>query len=425
MEKCKYYGGTAPLAADDNSGRYIICSQMPDGKTFYPFSDDTGKEQNHKCWSAGENCPFLQRKDNEDMKVQEMLEEQQQTMMDETSTPATVKAANTTLSAKQTEALSLHRKILADGAIAAESLTALAKDLKEMRDSKLYLELGHTNFEDYCEKSAGIKQRQAYNFIKSLETFGEDGLQSNASLGITKLAALATLCDADRAELMNSEDVSELSTRELQARIDDLQHKYDQQTLDFTALAAEKEELSEKIEGENSLKESLNDALNKIKELESRPVDVAVQEMSEEDKAKLRAEIAAELAHEAGKDLKAAEDKAKKEIEQAKMNSKKLADDALAEKKAAEAAKKAAEEKAAALEKEIADLQANAKKAATAPPPSEKKEVLKYHFEAIKNAFNASAEIISALEGEEKGKFKGAMLKLTDACKAIVEGIEV
>ena len=90
------------------------------------------------------------------------------------------KPNGTDLTEKQVEAKKLHHKILADGRAAADLLVELAKDLREMRDTKLYIELGYDSFEAYCEEAAHIKQRQAYNFIKALDEFGQEGLQSNA-----------------------------------------------------------------------------------------------------------------------------------------------------------------------------------------------------------------------------------------------------
>lgn len=63
------------------------------------------------------------------------------------------------------EAFRTHQRIMANGTIAAQALFEVCKDLKHMRDEKLYAALGYENFEDYCEQMAGIKSRMAYNYI--------------------------------------------------------------------------------------------------------------------------------------------------------------------------------------------------------------------------------------------------------------------
>ena len=311
-----------------------------------------------------------------------------------------ITTVNTELTEKQTEAYKLHNKILVSGQMAAEYLVDLAKNLRQMRDTKLYTELGFETFEAYCEDAAHIKQRQAYNFIKALDEFGENGLQSNASLGITKLTALATLCADDREQLMQSVDVANISTRELEEKIAELKKKCEQLELELDTTKTEKEaemqvvveaasKADEKMNKAKEEKRRLEDKLTELQarydELKSRPVEVAVAEPTEEQKAALRKEIEAKVKEE---------------------NSKAVAQ--------AQQEKQEAEKKAKQLEKEIEVLQATAK---NSTPSGETKELLKFHFSNIKTAFNAAAEIISDMEdGEEKEKFKAALKKLVEEC---------
>lgn len=464
MKRCEHYKGTERNPADEN-GSFIVCPNMPNGKVFFPFGFPDGKEQSAKCWNDGEGCIYKNpeiendtleidnktpeiendtpetdnRKDEYEMKIQSLInDEPEQTSLDTSYRPAALEAASTELTAKQIEAVTLHRKILTDGQIAADSLVALAQDLKQMRDTKLYLELGHETFESYCNDSAKIGQRQAYNFIKALDSWGADGMAAHAGLGITKLSALATLFEDEREQLLESEDVAALSVRELQAKIDELQHKYEQQTLVLNDLTEEKEKIGDDyvaLDSDYLMEKEKTEALiaqlkatedkklaleEKLKELETAPKDV-ITAISDEDKAKIRAEAAKELAEEQKKAIKEAEkkatDKAQKDITTAEA-AKKTAE---AAKELAEREKKAAEEKAKTLEAQISELQSIAKKAQSAPPPSEKKELIKYHFNTIQTAFNASAEIIGALEGEERKQYKAMMLKLSDSFRAEIE----
>ena len=57
------------------------------------------------------------------------------------------------------QAFELHYRIISSADTAQSALWDMCKNLKEMRDSKLYKALGYKNFEDYCEKEVGMKRR--------------------------------------------------------------------------------------------------------------------------------------------------------------------------------------------------------------------------------------------------------------------------
>ncbi|MDE6776416.1 MAG: hypothetical protein K2J25_00620, partial [Oscillospiraceae bacterium] len=71
---------------------------------------------------------------------------------------------NIVVSPEYTKAMKLDRHIKTNAQMAQDSLYEVCKGLKEMRDDKLYQELGYQNFEDYSENEVGIKRSQAYNF---------------------------------------------------------------------------------------------------------------------------------------------------------------------------------------------------------------------------------------------------------------------
>lgn len=309
-----------------------------------------------------------------------------------------------TMSEKQVKAISLHKKILANGQIAAEALVELAKNLKEMRDSKLYIELGHESFDDYCEKSAHIRQRQAYKFIKALEEFGEQKLLENSGLGITKLAALATLCEEDREAIMSSENVQGLSSRELEEKIAELKKRCEQLTFEIESREETAEEVKARLETEKrELAERIAILETENKSLKNRPAEVKAA-ASKEEIDKIKTTLADEM-----------EEIKEREIKKYK-----------SDKKNAEREKAKSDEKVKALEKQIADLQASAKadKDTKTAPASGCKELLKYHFNSIQTAFNSAAEIIGKQEqAEEKDKLKKAAKKLLSMCEAAIEEV--
>ncbi|MCH5201544.1 MAG: DUF3102 domain-containing protein [Oscillospiraceae bacterium] len=293
---------------------------------------------------------------------------------------------------RQLKAQSLHRTILANGQIAAEAMVELAKNLKEMRDTKLYKELGYDKFEAYCEEAAHIKQRQAYNFIKALDEFGQEGLQANANLGITKLTALAALCSDDREQLMATVDVEAVSTRELEEKIAELKKKCEQLSLDLDAANKADDALEQLTEEKQELESKLTDLQEENEKLKNRPVEVAVAEPSEKQLEEIRKKVEAEV--------KADGDKRVKKALEGQLS---------------------AEKRAQELEEQVKVLQSTAQKSA---PPSERRELLKFHFSNIETAFNAAADIIRAMDdGEEKEKFRAAMRTFVDKCVNAVVGV--
>ena len=66
-------------------------------------------------------------------------------------------------------AYNLHQKILITAQMAQKNLYDMCVMLKQMRDDKLYKELGYNNFEDYCEEEAGLSYRHAHRLITIIE----------------------------------------------------------------------------------------------------------------------------------------------------------------------------------------------------------------------------------------------------------------
>lgn len=83
------------------------------------------------------------------------------------------KTETTVLSVDYSRAVRLDTHIKTHADLVQKSLYEVCKGLKEMRDEKLYKELGYRNFEEYCTQSVGIKRRQAYNYITIAENLSE------------------------------------------------------------------------------------------------------------------------------------------------------------------------------------------------------------------------------------------------------------
>lgn len=308
----------------------------------------------------------------------------------------------------------LDSRINANAKIAADSIVAVGRDLKNMRDEKLYTELGCDTFEEYCNEMTPIKQRQAYNFIKCYEKYGER-LAELSDIGITKLTLMSALDDEDSDALIESGDAESLSVRELEQRVKELQTKCEQLTLDLDEKSKEENRLDkmrnemEKLQAELAAQKDIQAKKDeRIKALESKPVEVAVSKPSKaeiaeiEKKAAKKAEAAAKKQHD--KELAELREKSENERREAV--------------KAAEQAKAAEIER---LKSENAALQSSAKKA----PPTSEKERIKICLEEVQRNFNVAVETISKLPEEDREKVKGKLKAIVEKMGELLEGAAV
>lgn len=197
------------------------------------------------------------------------------------------------ISPAYSRAVTLHRKIAANAQAAQESLFEMCKGLKEMRDDKLYKELGYQNFEDYTQTELGFSRRNAYNYISVAEKLSENFVNSSLQIGVKKLALLAKLDEPEREQIAKSADLENASVRELKQKISDLKSANERLLTQIGEAEdkAEKCRASEaKTAGQLSIvrtdKEMLETRVgqleNEIRELEARPIEVAVTDNSRE-----------------------------------------------------------------------------------------------------------------------------------------------
>lgn len=314
---------------------------------------------------------------------------------------------------RQMKAAKLTRQIITNGHIAAECMVQMGRDLKAVRDERLYSEMGFDSFEEYCEEKVGVGKRHGYNFIQIYERFGEEQLAELQSLGITKLLEIAKLDNEDMAELMHNNDVAQMSVRQLKARVEEFEKRVEQLTLDLEdergknsdieKTAAESADLESKLEEMKALLEAAKrekerseqrtreivqekqDLENEINALKNRPVEVAVQEPTAEQMEHFR-----ELGRE--------------EERQAQETARITAVDAARKQ---EAAKYAAEIEQ--LKSENAVLQSNAQQSVPAPSGGYKEQI-KFLLDEISRAFSSALSIANSIEdGGEQAKYRGAL----------------
>lgn len=177
------------------------------------------------------------------------------------------------------QAKELDRRIKVSAQLAQQSLYEMCTAIKEMRDSKLYKELGYSEFNDYCTKELDISDRQAYKCITIIENLPNDLVNSSSlNLGVTKLYLLAQLDEPTRTEIIETTDLENTTVRELKGRIKDLEKQAD----NAQAIADKLTKSENKAWGEVSKLKTDNEARQEriaqlereIKELESRPIEM-------------------------------------------------------------------------------------------------------------------------------------------------------
>lgn len=223
----------------------------------------------------------------------------------------------------------LHERILGDAGRVVVALCDLCEKLKVMRDEKLWKEMGAESFDAYVEEQVGIKSRQAYNYIATYERLGKTALQSNAHLGITKLQLLTEVSDVRRSEFVEEHDLEGMSVREIRELVAKSKQQADQisllqETVEKAGDAALSAELRAK-DAEKALADMERDysdavtrageAAKRIRELETRPIEVVG--ITEEEKQKLLEEAEARHRKELSKLEKQYQDEQRSAVENA------------------------------------------------------------------------------------------------------------
>lgn len=180
------------------------------------------------------------------------------------------------LSAKYIRAAELDRRIKTSAQLAQQSLYDMCMGFKEMRDSRLYKELGYSDFGEYCEQETGFKRTNVYNYISVAENLPEDFVHSSGQIGIKKLTLLSTLSDEQRETITETTDIENTTVKELKAKIDSVKKQNDALHEEMRYREEEHETKSQKF------KDRIAELEAEIKELESRPIEVAVETDSKE-----------------------------------------------------------------------------------------------------------------------------------------------
>lgn len=151
----------------------------------------------------------------------------------------------------------------------AQNIIEIGKRLIEVKEN-----LQHGEYLNWLENSVDFGVRTAQNFIKVATTFSNT--QPVSHLGTRKLLALAGLDEEDRQEVMQENNVEEMTTRELEQAV------------------KEKKEIKRQLEAEKEYSEELKKAI-KQKENQIRTLQNEIEDIQKPEKEIIEKEVVKEV----------------------------------------------------------------------------------------------------------------------------------
>lgn len=313
-----------------------------------------------------------------------------------------------TVSEQHKQAIELHQKIIVSANLAQQNIWDMCNGLKTMRDNKLYKEVGYQNFEDYCETEVGFNRTQAHKYISIIENTSEN-VYSSKHLGVSKLYLLSTISEPEQAEIAEKLDLENTTVKQLKAEIDRLKDEKQEATdksidycrqlnnakkdADYYKQQADtSKESYRNIENQLAEEKNKNFKLtNKVQELESRPIEVAVAEPTDYERRLNETIKSIEKENEKHNDRLEAEYR-----ENEKIVRKQLED-----------------EKQEALRKQKEEYEERLKNVQTADGSSDDKDVFKAYFSIAYDSFVRMLDF--AKQSQNKEFFKGKVEHLIEA----------
>ena len=313
------------------------------------------------------------------------------------------------ITAQKQQAIELHQKILVSANLAQQNIWDMCNGLKTMRDNKLYKELGYTNFEEYCENEVGMKRSNAYRYISIAEKISKENVPTLGHFSKSKLMLLATVSEPEQDEIAEKLDLESTTVKQLKAEIDSLKAEKQEATdksidycrqlnnakkdADYYKQQADtSKESYRNIENQLAEEKNKNFKLtNKVQELESRPIEVAVAEPSDNER-RLNETIRA---------LERENIKRNDELEAEYRENEKIV------------RKQLEDEKQEALRRQKEEYEERLKNVQTADGTSDDKDVFKAYFSIAYDSFIRMLDF--AKQSQDKEFFKGKVEHLIEA----------
>lgn len=313
------------------------------------------------------------------------------------------------ITAQKQQAIELHQKILVSANLAQQNIWDMCNGLKTMRDNKLYKELGYPNFEEYCENEVGMKRSNAYRYISIAEKISKENVPTLGHFSKSKLMLLATVSEPEQAEIAEKLDIENTTVKQLKAEIEKLKDEKQEATdksidycrqlnnakkdADYYKQQADtSKESYRNIENQLAEEKNKNFKLtNKVQELESRPIEVAVAEPSDNER-RLNETIRA---------LERENIKRNDELEAEYRENEKIV------------RKQLEDEKQEALRRQKEEYEERLKNVQTADGTSDDKDVFKAYFSIAYDSFIRMLDF--AKQSQDKEFFKGKVEHLIEA----------
>lgn len=314
---------------------------------------------------------------------------------EEQTTIQGIPVTDTALTPQMREAVKIHEAIIHHAAEAVTHLYEMGRQLKAMRDGKYYIRLGYESFGQYVEENGdySFKERQAYKYIKIVETYSDKFISDNQGLGIERLEMLTALGERDAAELVESTDLAGMTTAEVKQLIKEKQGLGEQLSLLESELdnseAEYKSEIADAKKAAEDLKKKLDAEKKKLQEQKKAHDSEIVLLKEQLSNAKPTDEQIEKIKNEANAEHQ-------KEISAIKAEY--------------EAKLSATEDKMSVIEKKTRSAD-----------EAERRAALKVYFEETQKNINAFVEKVSQLEGKEKEKFSKGVIKWLST---VIEGLK-
>lgn len=186
------------------------------------------------------------------------------------------------LSPQYGKALELHNKILVSAQLAQNSLWEMCSGLKEMRDGKLYRELGYQNFEAYCEKEFNMNRSNAHKYISIIENIKPENVSTSKHFGVSKLYLLSTLSKSEQEKITAENDVESMTVKQLEKEIRELKDRNSELKNTEWELEQAQRQIKNLQTESRARQTTIDEQAEYIREMENRPIEVAVAEPTDE-----------------------------------------------------------------------------------------------------------------------------------------------
>ena len=172
---------------------------------------------------------------------------------------------------------------------ALEGAVQIGARLQEAKE-----QIGHGNFEDWCQENLNYSKRTAERFMKLATEFGgENSLLSNTTalshFSITKALSLLKVPEEERETFLEEHKVEDMTTRKLEEEIKRLKEEKEEAEEELESLRTGQEDAEAEV---NKMSSEVEELKRQLQEAEKNAVDAAeidiLKEKLEKEKTKAK-----------------------------------------------------------------------------------------------------------------------------------------